>query len=138
MDTQHNQKEEMPGMRLMALLENHLLDILDKEHDNHTAIHLYSTGTHWVAFERSAYQLLCLSPCIMVTPMSLTTYPFPVVMASLTDRELRTSSRMRSFRREGVDYGWLAVPELSLTNYRKWHREEVGDFPMPDMRLMTN
>lgn len=117
-------------MRLMALLENRLLEILDKERDNQAAIHLYSTGTHWVAFERSAYQLLRLSPRIIVTPMSLTIYPFPIVMASLTDRELRSSSRMRSFLREKKDYGWLAVPELSLSGYKKWHREEVGDFPI--------
>ncbi|WP_297907851.1 hypothetical protein [uncultured Parabacteroides sp.] len=134
MNTQHNQKEEMPGMRLMALLENHLLEILDKERDNQAAIHLYSTGTHWVAFERSAYQLLRLSPRIIVTPMSLTIYPFPIVMASLTDRELRSSSRMRSFLREKKDYGWLAVPELSLSGYKKWHREEVGDFPVTSVR----
>lgn len=58
----------------------------------------------------------------------MTTYPFPIVMASLTDRELRSGSRMRSFRRDRGDYGCLSVPELSLTGYRKWHREEVGDF----------
>lgn len=57
----------------------------------------------------------------------MTTYPFPIVMASLTDRELRSGSRMRSFRRDRGDYGCLSVPELSLTGYRKWHREEVGD-----------
>ena len=45
------------GIRLVALLNEHLNEIMERERMNHTSIHLYCTGPYWVAFERSAYQL---------------------------------------------------------------------------------
>ena len=45
------------SVRLVALLNDHLCEIMERERANHTSMHLYCTGPYWVAFERSAYQL---------------------------------------------------------------------------------
>ena len=45
------------GVRLVALLNEHLSDIMSRERTNTASIHLYCTGPYWVAFEYSAYQL---------------------------------------------------------------------------------
>ena len=45
------------GIRLMNLLRDHLTEIMDRERANLNSIHLYCTGSYWVSFERSAYQL---------------------------------------------------------------------------------
>lgn len=45
-------------------------------------MHLYGTGTHWVAFERSASQLSRLCPGANIIPMRLSGFPFPVVVAA--------------------------------------------------------
>lgn len=136
MRTSYKKKEERSGVRLIALLENHLKDILSREADNRTFIHLYCTGPYWVAFEKSAYLLHRVSPHAMVTPMRLTSYPFPIVMVAWTDQELRAYSRTHLFLREGDDYGRLSVPICTLDGYREWHKEEVGDFPMPQTRSL--
>lgn len=45
------------GVRLLALLQGQWKEILRREESNVSLMHLYGTGTHWVAFERSACQL---------------------------------------------------------------------------------
>lgn len=112
-------------MRLISLLENHLKEILGREADNRACVHLYCTGPYWVAFEKSAYLLRQVSPRSMVTPMRLTTYPFPIVMACWTDSELRSYARTHLFQCDSADYGRLAVPTRSLASYPKWHKNEV-------------
>lgn len=90
MDTHYGKKEDRSGVRLISLLGNHLKEILKRESDNRAFIHLYCTGPYWVAFEKSAYLLRQISSRTLVTPLSLTTYPFPIVMVSWTDGELRS------------------------------------------------
>lgn len=138
MKTLINKKEEKSGVRLIALLESHLKEILRRESDNRTFIHLYCTGSYWVAFEKSAYLLHQVSPRAMVTPLALTTYPFPIVMVSWTAEDLRAYSRSHLFLQEGDNYGRLAVPTRSLDGYREWHKEEVGDFPLPRTSPLLN
>ena len=38
------------GVRLVALLNDHLCEIMGCERANHTSMHLYCTGPYWVAF----------------------------------------------------------------------------------------
>ena len=46
------EKEEVPsGIRLMLLLKERLVEIMDLERANQNSIHLYCTGHYWVAFE---------------------------------------------------------------------------------------
>ena len=40
------------GVRLVALLNEHLSDIMSRERTNTASIHLYCTGPYWVAFDR--------------------------------------------------------------------------------------
>ena len=107
MDTHYGKKEDRSGVRLISLLGNHLKEILKRESDNRAFIHLYCTGPYWVAFEKSAYLLRQISSRTLVTPLSLTTYPFPIVMVSWTD---------------------------TLDGYKEWHKEEVRYFPMQEVK----
>ena len=98
------------GVRLVALLNDHLCEIMGRERANHTSMHLYCTGPYWVAFERSAYQLRRAFPDSETTPMRLLGYPFPVVMVSVTDRSLRSYARKHILRIDEPDYKRLTVP----------------------------
>ena len=122
MDTHYGKKEDRSGVRLISLLGNHLKEILKREPDNRAFIHLYCTGPYWVAFEKSAYLLRQISSRTLVTPLSLTTYPFPIVMVSWTDGELRSYTRNHLFHCEG---------------YKEWHKEEVRYFPMPEVKTTS-
>ena len=99
---------------------------MDRERANRTSIHLYC-GPYWVAFERSAYQLSHLPGSR--TPLRHCSYPFPIVMVSVTDRSLRSYARKHILRRDETDYVVLTVPESSLTDYRRWHAGEVEGLP---------
>ena len=118
------------GVRLVALLNDHLCEIMGRERANHTSMHLYCTGPYWVAFERSAYQLRRAFPDSETTPMRLFGYPFPVVMVSVTDRSLRSYTRKHILRRDESDYKLLTVPGFSLADYREWHAGEVEGLPL--------
>lgn len=123
-------ESEIPsGIRLMLLLKGHLRESMNRECANQTSIHLYCTGSYWVAFERSAYQLRRAFPDSEITPMRLYAYSFPVVMVSVTDRSLRSYARRHILRRDDKDYKQLTVPELSAPAYQAWHTREVKGLP---------
>ena len=117
------------GVRLVALLNDHLREIMGRERANHTSMHLYCTGPYWVAFERSAYQLRRAFPDSETTPMRLFGYPFPVVMVSVTDRSLRSYARKHILRRDDIDYKLLTASQLSHEDYQAWHAGEVKGLP---------
>ena len=118
------------GVRLVALLNEHLGDIMSRERTNTASIHLYCTGPYWVAFEYSAYQLRRAFPDSETTPMRLYGYPFPIVMVSVTDRSLSSYARRHILRRDDKDYKQLTVPVLSLADYHEWHAGEVEGVPL--------
>ena len=125
------EKEEVPsGIRLMLLLKERLVEIMDRERANRNSIHLYCTGPYWVAFERSAYQLHRAFPDSETTPLRLFAYPFPIVMVSVTDRSLRSYARKHILRRDDKDYKQLTVPGFSLSDYQGWHKREVEGLPL--------
>ena len=115
------------GVRLVALLNDHLCEIMGRERANHTSMHLYCTGPYWVAFERSAYQLRRAFPDSETTPMRLLGYPFPVVMVSVTDRSLRSYARKHILRIDEPDYKRLTVPVFPAEDYRSWHDRRYRD-----------
>ena len=123
------------GVRLVALLNEHLGDIMGRERTNTASIHLYCTGPYWVAFEYSAYQLRRVFPDSEVTPMRLFGYPFPVVMVSVTDRSLRSFARKHILRKDESDYKLLIVPGLPLEDYHAWHTSEVKGLPLLNERV---
>ena len=102
------------GVRLVALLNEHLSDIMSRERTNTASIHLYCTGPYWVAFEYSAYQLRRAFPDSEVTPMRL----------------LRSYARKHILRRDDKDYKQLTVPGFSLSDYQGWHKREVEGLPL--------
>ena len=122
---------EVPsGIRLMNLLREHLTEIMDRERTNQNSIHLYCTGSYWVAFERSAYQLHRAFSDSETLPLRLYAYPFPIVMVSVTDRSLRSYARKHILRKDESDYKLLTVPGLPLAAYREWHAGEVEGLPL--------
>ena len=122
---------EVPsGLRLMNLLRERLTEIMDRERANLNSIHLYCTGSYWVSFERSAYQLRRVFPDSETTPLRLFAYPFPIVMVSVTDRSLSSYARKHILRRDDKDYKQLTVPVLSLADYHEWHAGEVEGLPL--------
>ena len=130
MNNSKNMSSLPSGVRLVALLNEHLGDIMSRERTNTASIHLYCTGPYWVAFEYSAYQLRRVFLDSEVTPMRLFGYPFPVVMVSVTDCSLRSYARRHILRRDDKDYKQLTVPGLSLVDYREWHAGEVKGLPL--------
>ena len=130
------EKEEVPsGIRLMLLLKERLVEIMDRERVNRNSIHLYCTGPYWVAFERSAYQLYRAFPDSETMPLRLFAYPFPIVMVSVTDRSLRSYARKHILRRDESDYKLLTVPGFPLADYREWHAGEVEGLPLLSERV---
>lgn len=108
------------GFCLQSLLQNEIQTILHQEFDNASAIYLYSTGSHWVAFERSAYQLIRQYPESDLTPFFFDDYPFPVLMASISYFALEDktiSDRMT-----------LTVPKLNQRRYNVWHRKVIKQY----------
>ena len=130
------EKEEVPsGIRLMLLLKERLVEIMDRERVNRNSIHLYCTGPYWVAFECSAYQLYRAFPDSETMPLRLFAYPFPIVMVSVTDRSLRSYARKHILRRDESDYKLLTVPGFPLADYREWHAGEVEGLPLLSERV---
>ena len=105
------------GFCLQSLLQHEITSILHQEFDNASAIYLYSTGSHWVAFERSAYQLIRQYPESDLTPFFFDAYPFPVLMASIQAKDLKDKSLNGRLT--------LKAPKLNLRQYKAWHRREV-------------
>ena len=130
------ERSEVPsGIRLMNLLREHLTEIMDRERTNQNSMHLYCTGSYWVAFERSAYQLHRAFSDSETLPLRLYAYPFPIVMVSVTDRSLRSYARKHILRKDESDYKLLTVPGLPLAAYREWHAGEVEGLTLLSERV---
>lgn len=68
MENRCSSSSQPSGVRLLALLQGQWKEILRREESNAFLMHLYGTGTHWVAFERSACQLSRLSTEAKIDP----------------------------------------------------------------------
>lgn len=124
----YQQSNEPCGIRLMRLMDTHLSNIIRKEHSDGKSIHLYGTGEYWVAFEQSAYLLCQLFAKNEISVITHATYPFPVVMASISDLDLCTYSKQHIFKRDEPDYKELVAAEIPAKQYQIWHRKEVQEF----------
>lgn len=120
---------DTPWMRLNALLASHNSDILQKEESNSGRIYLYPLGEYWAAFEQSACLLHRMFPDGELTVLHLKTFPFPVVMLSITDFAYRSCSRCHSSKTgdaiEGLGCIVISVPSVSGVDYSRWHKYVV-------------
>lgn len=109
--------------RLMALLEHHHKDILKRESSGTGGfIYLYEAGEYWVAFEQSACRLRQLFPDCDIIVLHLQAWPFPVVMASVSDIRFRKYSRTHIVRAFGPDHKILSGSPVSPEQYSRWHK----------------
>lgn len=107
---------------LAALLTGHFDAIMERERTNRSSVHLYGAGDYWVAFEQSAYQLCQLMPSCETTLFRFAVYPFPVVMASVTDAQLQPFVRLHILCTDQPAYKVFSVRPYSADRYRSWHR----------------
>lgn len=113
------------GVRLLALLQGQGPEILRREENNASLMHLYGTGTHWVAFERSACQLSRLCPEAKIIPMRLSGFPFPVVMATFGQAQSEYFIHGLPKVEEGIDRLSFKMPILMDREYGIWHNRQV-------------
>lgn len=118
-------ENEPSGIRLMRLLDTHLARIVRQEHAGSRRLRLYGTGGYWSAFEQSACALCGLFPGTEVSVVTHPSYPFPVVMASISDEALRAYGRRHIYGCDRPDYKELVTAELSSARYRTWYRRTV-------------
>ena len=71
---------------------------------------------------------LSVKPDIQTALFRHKDYPFPVVMVSIPDSELRTYIRQHIPVCDKPDYKKLLVAELSVSEYRAWHEHAVKEF----------
>ena len=119
---------EPPWMSLKRLIETRMVEILCKEQGNRKYIRLYGAGEYWHAFEESACQLSGIFTECETALFRHKDYPFPVVMVSIPDSELRTYIRQHIPVCDKPDYKKLLVAELSVSEYRAWHEHAVKEF----------
>ena len=98
------------GVRLVALLNDHLCEIMERERANHTSMHLYCTGSLLGCLRAFGLSVASCVPDSETTPMRLFGYPFSGVMVSVTDRSLRSYARKHILRIDEPDYKRLTVP----------------------------
>lgn len=113
------------GVRLLALLQGQGQEILRREENNASLMHLYGTGTHWVAFERSACQLSRLCPEAKIIPMRLSGFPFPVVMATFGQAQSEHFIHGLPEVEEGSDRLSFKMSALPDGEYGVWHNRQV-------------
>lgn len=107
---------------LVALLTVHFDTIMERERTNRGFVHLYGVGDYWVAFEQSAYPLCHLMPSCETALFHFASYPFPVVMASVTDTCLQSFVRQHILRTDRPAYKVFSVRPYPSARYRSWHR----------------
>lgn len=121
-------KNESSWHQLMYLMNSQLSNIIRREHENETRICLYGFGTYWSAFEKSAFLLCQIFPESHIFITTHIASPFPVVMAIISDDQLRDYGRHHIFCRDYPDYKELFCLKPSTIQYRVWHRNEMNKF----------
>lgn len=113
---------------MTELIETRLFDIIRTEDITGRFIRLYGAGDYWHAFEESAYQLSQLFGTHDITVLRHKVYPFPILMASISDNELQAYSKNHIFRKKVSGYRELVGMGISMKQYKEWHKKEVMKF----------
>lgn len=117
------------GIALGKLMENHLADILFNESSNGNYIHLYRADDCWVAFERSAFNLYRIYSKTVVNAMKVFIAPFPIVMASVEDREMPLIvDGMECTKRTTVERTYKTKNTSGSKLFQQWHKRNTMAF----------
>ncbi len=116
---------EPSGVRLMRLIDEHLPEIVQRESRSEGRIRLYGTGDYWNAFEQSAYLLWQLFPDSELTSVRHRGFPFPVVIASISDIVLQSRVGQNVFLHCRPDYREMFASDVPVRQYASWHRQTV-------------
>lgn len=108
------------------LIANHL-SIVAREVTNENAVHLYSFGNWWLAFDRSAFQLSAIFPDAGTTVLNFQGSPSPVLMVSVSDDSLSKIVGKHSARAVSPEHIVLYVNKLNSGEYRLWHSRKLGE-----------
>lgn len=117
------------GIELGKLMEDYLSDILFNESLNKDYIHLYQVSDCWVAFERSAFNLcLCYSKAV-VNAMKVFIGPFPIVLASVEDREMPIAvGDLECTKRTFVERIYKTRESSDSKSFQRWHHRNTLAF----------
>ena len=119
-------RSETPWKKLNTLLATRQNDIFNREKDNGRHIYLYDNGTHWIAFEKSAWQLCKLFHKHDISILRIKTYPFPIVMASVPANDIQAYFHRHIVRALDKDHKILRASLLPAEEYNQWHRNIVN------------
>lgn len=112
------------GVQFLQWVAENLRLITHREAGNEDTLHLYAHGDYWHAFERSAYQLVRRHPEAQLSQLSFTTYPFPLIIATLSDATVRRHLAAHSHT---ATHLVLPAPRLTPEAYYTWltHHPEL-------------
>ena len=96
-------------------------DIVWQEQGNSHTIYLYYVGSYWVAFEKSAYLLHCLTERYNLSVINAEGVPFPLIMMYIADSELAVLSGNMDVEEDRDGYKALSTG-LSSSGYNRWYR----------------
>ena len=121
-------KEQPQGVRLINFLTENHKEIIAQEQQNYTRINLYGIGNYWHAAEESACQLEKLFPKVEKMVMRFDDFPFPFVIAAITDTQLRTYTKLHLMKVDHPDFKVIVTKRMSAQSYYDWHKETTEDF----------
>jgi len=109
-------------------MNTHMPEIIRREHRNVKSIHLYGTGEYWSAFEQSAYLLYKIFSTNDISVITSRVYPFPIIMATISDEALCAYAKSHIFTCDKIDYKELLATEITVKDYHKWRKREIKVF----------
>ena len=127
-------KAQSNGVRVIQLVETLLPQIMRRERKNTTHISLYEAGEYWMAFEYSAYLLCGLFPNLRITVIEMHNNPFPIVMAGISDEELRRYASRHILKRDYLDYKEIVPTKTPATEYHQWHQQACSHSYLQSIR----
>lgn len=111
-----------------TLLETKLSEIMDNEDSNTSTIHLYHTGSYWVAFEKSAYLLTHTSMPHDTLAMKLNSVPTFIIMAYTDEISIELFLHTCNIAKNSSDYKAIATQSVPDELYEEWRQEETEMF----------
>ena len=111
-------------VRINALLETDLQNILRQEQQNENRIFLYDVGEYWVAFEKSAYLLEQLVPKEEhPIVLYMKDHPFPIVMQSSHYLRVKELCSHHALAKKGMNRLQLLTQPIEKRAYQKWYKK---------------